>query len=83
MLEAAGAHERFLDRREIGPVLFQGGANGVEITERRMERERAGEHALALEQLQQPPGAGLEEARAPVASDRAPRRSGSSAHAAR
>ncbi len=62
MLEAAGAHERFIDGRQIVPVLIKSGANGVEITKRRKELERARKQALPPKQLQQPPGAGLEEA---------------------
>ena len=62
MLEAAGAHERFIDGRQIVPVLIERGANGVEIAKRRKELERARKQAFPLKQLQQPPGAGLEEA---------------------
>ena len=62
MLEAAGAHERFVDGRQIVPVLIEGGANGVEVAKRRKELERARKQAFALKQLQQPPGARLEEA---------------------
>ena len=59
MLEAAGAHERFIDGRRIVPVLIKSGANSVEIAERRKELERARKQAFALKQLQQPSGAGL------------------------
>ena len=51
MLEAAGAHERFIDGREIVPVLIESGANGVEIAERRKELQRARQQAFALKQL--------------------------------
>ncbi len=62
MCEAAGADERFIDGRQIVPVLIQRGANRVEITERRLELERARKQAFMLKQLQQSLGAGLEEA---------------------
>ena len=62
VLEAAGADERFIDGRQIVPVLVKSGANSVEITKRRKELERARKQAFTLKQLQQPPGAGLEEA---------------------
>ena len=62
MLEAARAHERFIDGRQIVPVLIESGANGVEIAERRKEFERARKQAFTLKQLQQPPGARLEKA---------------------
>ncbi len=62
VLEAAGAHERVVDGRQIVPVLIKRGANRVEITKRRQELQRARQQAFALKQLQQPPGAGLDEA---------------------
>ena len=62
VLEAAGAHERFIDGRQIVPVLIKSGANRVEITKRRKELERARKQAFTLKQLQQPPGARLDEA---------------------
>ena len=62
MLEAAGAHERFIDGRQIVPVLIESGANSVEVTERRKELECARKQAFPLKQLQQPSGTGLEEA---------------------
>ena len=51
-----------VDGREIVPVLIESGANSVEIAKRRKELERARQQAFTLKQLQQPPGAGLEEA---------------------
>ena len=62
MLEAAGAHECFVDGREIVAVLIESGANGVEITERGEELQRARQQALTLKQLQQPSGSGFEDA---------------------
>ena len=44
------------------PLLIKRGANRVEITKRRKELQRARQQAFALKQLQQPLGAGLEEA---------------------
>lgn len=41
VLEAAGAHERFVDSRQTVPVLIKRSANSVEIAKRRMELERA------------------------------------------
>ena len=76
VIEAAGAQERVIDGREIVPVLIKSGANSVEVTERRKELERARQQAFALKQMQQPSGAGLEEALArPMASRPRRRRS--------
>ena len=84
MIEAAGAHERFIDGREIVPVLIKSGANSVEIAERRKELQRARQQALALKQLEQPPGAGVEEAvQHTDGVTTAPASISSSAHAAR
>ena len=75
-VEAAGAHERFIDGLQIVPVLIESGANGVEIAERRKELQRARQQAFTLKQLEQPPGAGSEEAvRRPMASRPRRRRS--------
>jgi hypothetical protein len=60
--EAEGGRERFIDRRRIVRVLIESGANRVEIAKRREEFERARKQAFALKQLQQPSGAGREEA---------------------
>src|SRR5262245_66570040 len=62
MLEAVGAYERFIDDCQNVSVLVKSGANSVEVTKRRKELERARKQALALKQLQQPPGPGLDEA---------------------
>jgi hypothetical protein len=62
VLETAGADARFIDGRQIGHVFVKRGANSLEITKRRKEFERAGKQAFAPKQLQQPLGAGLEEA---------------------
>ena len=62
MLEAARAHERVIDGGQVVSALLKNGANSLEITSRRKEFERARKQALPLKQLQQPPGAGLEEA---------------------
>ena len=43
--------ERFIDGREIVPVLIERGANGVEVAERRKELQRARKQAFALKQL--------------------------------
>ena len=62
MLEAAGGHEGIIDRLQTASMLIDSSANGVEIAERGKERQRARKHAFALEQPEQSPGAGLEEA---------------------
>jgi hypothetical protein len=56
-LEAAGAHERVGDGREVVSVPVESGAHGLEVAERCQERERPWQHALAFEQLEQAPGA--------------------------
>jgi hypothetical protein len=60
MLEAAGAHEGFVDGCEIVWALGQSDANGVDITECGKKLERARKQAVTLKQLQQSPGAGQE-----------------------
>jgi hypothetical protein len=62
VLEAAGAHERFVDDRWIVSTVIKRGANRVEIAERRKEFERSRKQAFALKQLQQSSRAGPEEA---------------------
>jgi hypothetical protein len=62
VLEAAGAQERVIDRREIVAVLIESGADSVEVTECRKELQRARKQAFALKQLQQPLGARFEDA---------------------
>src|SRR6188508_440421 len=54
--------ERIIDGSWIVGVFAKSRADRVEIAKRRKELECAGQQALALKQLQQPPGAGLEEA---------------------
>jgi hypothetical protein len=46
VLEAARDRERFGDGGEIVPVLFERGANGVDVAKRRMTLECAGKQAL-------------------------------------
>ena len=58
MLEAAGAHERGIDGREIVPRLLERETHGVEIAKGGMELQRARKQTLAQKQLQQPPSAG-------------------------
>src|SRR5262249_29750732 len=60
--EAAGAGEGFGDGLEMGLVPVERCANAVEIAKRREELECVRKNGFALKQLQQPPGAGLEEA---------------------
>ena len=54
--------ERIIDGSRIVGVFAKSRADRVEIAKRRKELERAGQQAFALKQLQQPPGAGSEEA---------------------
>ena len=62
MLEAAGPRERFIDGRQLVPVLIKSGANGIEVAKRGKEPERARKQAFAPKQLQQPSGAGFDDA---------------------
>ena len=62
VLEAARDCERLSDDGQIVSVFIERGANGVDVTERRKELERARKQALALKQCQQPSGARLKDA---------------------
>ena len=54
--------ERIIDGSRIVGVFAKSRTDRVEIAKRRKELECAGQQAFALKQLQQPLGAGLEEA---------------------
>ena len=54
--------ERIIDRSRLVGVFAKSRTDRVEIAKRRKELEGAGQQAVALKQLQQPLGAGLEEA---------------------
>ncbi len=62
MLETAGDREGFVDDAEIVALLVEGGADAIDVAERRKKRERARQQAFSLKQLQQPPGARPEKA---------------------
>jgi hypothetical protein len=62
VLETACDRERLVDGGQIVAVLLKGGADGVDVAKRRKKLERARMQAFPPKQLQQPPGAGPEEA---------------------
>ena len=48
VVEAAAAHERVIDGRQIVPVLIKSGANRVEVAQGRKEPERVRKQAFAV-----------------------------------
>src|SRR5262245_30442106 len=58
----AGTHERFVHRGKIVGIRIKTGANAINVAERGKELERSGKKASAVEEIEQPPGAGKDEA---------------------
>ena len=62
VLEMAGTHERFVHRGKIVAIRIKTCANAIDVAERGKELERSGKKASAVEEIEQPPCAGSDEA---------------------
>src|SRR5215813_14357512 len=57
----ARIHERFVHQGEIVGICIQTGANAIDVTERGKELQRSGKKPSSLEEIDQTPGARLDE----------------------
>ncbi len=62
VLEMARIHERFVHRGKIVGIRIETRANAIDVAERGKELERSGKKASAVEEIDQPPCAGTDEA---------------------